>query len=540
MTAIESVTVYGSNAKFQPTPFVTSSVDIYTFEQGLFTFKDNAVLSLKTSKFIKKPYGEFEIHLAPETLTGNLSWSQIITPMSFVVIGLQRGGIADIPMVGIVRQVSETQTWTTDSAVRRVVLIRGADLGYFFNITDYYTLWYLAANQKAALGITADGLLSGDPGYIGSTWYNKIMAGKGVYANTYFPYKGSQITFPAAFGQRFDLYDVIIPYGDYFLGGNESWYEKFMQVFPFPFYEFFVTTMANGVYENTTGGTAFSATGLSSTRTATPVVVARLNPVPQLVASTVSNVPNFIGIDSSAWQGLPAFDLQGSSPVISNAMFNESEVHNFYTINPLWLSGQNGQSNSNLAQFIFNYAVVVDDASINRYGYRPMMGNISWFADVAGGFAQSGKVNLTQVMSTILARFCGYYEATPLMATAGVQTWLRPDIQIGCKFSYAPFKDGALWDFYIEGVEHTYTFGGPSKTVLSLTRGLPKTVYAANQANGLLFNIHQGNAQRINGAYQSGLPAGSAAYLHALAPTQFATWQGQLNHIYITPQAVGP
>ena len=141
-------------------------------------------------------------------------------------------------------------------------------------------------------------------------------------------------------------------------------------------------------------------------------------------------------------------------------------------------------------------------------------------------------------MATLLGRLCGYYEATPLMARAAPTTWLRPDIEIGSKFTYAPFRDGVNWDFYIEKVMHSYVFGGPSKTQLTLSRGLPSSIYNDSSSTGLLYNIHIGNAQRVGGVYKIGLPSGSAAPLTAVPPKQFSDWMISLDTLYVTPQGV--
>jgi hypothetical protein len=527
-------------SNFQSTAAVNCFVDIYTKEQGVYNFSGQKLLRVKTSKTLKGNVGIFEIHLAPETIGPNLSWSQIITPMSLVVIGMKRADKAAIPMVGVVSTISESQVWTSGASVDRTIVIRGYDFSYFFTITDYYTLWYLTVVKQLGISLSAAGLLQGDPGQIAQTWYDSIMAGVGVYGATSFPYKSANLTFTSVLGQRFDNYDVQVPFGDYFLGGNESWLSKFRETLPMPFYEFFITTMSNAAYSGVSGGTQFSSQGLGSSITATPVVIGRLNPVPLLTGSSPNNdaPPIFPAIDTSKWVTLPLFELDSFGFIGSSIAFSEHDVHNFYVINPTWLSGQNGQSNSNITQFIFNYALVVDDASLNRYGYRPMMGDISWLSDIEGGFAQNSKTNVPQLMATLLGRFCGYYEPLPLMASAVVTTWLRPDIQIGCRFRYKPFKDNVSWDFYVEGVDHIYTFGNESTTILTLSRGLPTSVYNDSTSNGLLYNLHIGNAQRKDSVYEIGLPSGSAQPLHALNATQTAVWMGQLSQHYITPQSV--
>lgn len=525
---------------------VACFIDIYVPEGSVYSFQGGQILSCVTTKNIKEDVGSFEVELAPTLFGNNFSWAQILTPMSLVIIGMKRGSFAAIPMLGVITEVEENQDWATGVPVLRSITIRGADLAYYFLMDDYYSLWYLALSGGAALGNTSAGLLAGDPGTIGSTWYLSVMA-SGMFQNTFLPYKGAQVLFANAFGTRFDKYDVTVPYGDYFLGTNGAWNSKFKQIFPFPFYEFFVTTdvaAGNGAYGGN-GGTAFSCAGLGANITATPKVVARINPVPSLQATTNgAGTPSFSAITTSGWAALPNADLQGAGFINSRVVFSEHDVHNFYALNPIYFLGQNGADNGNIRQFLFNYAVCIDRASVNRYGYRPMMGDTVWLSDPEGAAANSagnqGNASLQQLIATLLGRLSGYYEPAPLMASAALTSWLRPDIQIGTRFTYAPFKDGVDWQFYVESVTQKYEFGGKSQTVLGLTRGLPLSVYQDSSSNGVLFNLHVGNAQRLNGAYQIGLPKNSAQYLQAVPPEAFNTLMGQIDSYFISPQAVAP
>lgn len=526
---------------FQQIAGVQCFVDIYTPENGTLQFTGGDILNLRTSKNINSDTGEFTIALAPSVIGQNLSWGQIITPMSFVVIGMQRGSKSAVTMLGVVTAVIEDQSWQTNNTVIRSIVIRGMDIAYYFQMTDFYTLWYIAATgATSGQGGLAAGLLSGDPGDIGKKWFTDIMAG-GVFKGTSLPYKNSAIPFLQFFATQFQNYDVYVPYSDYFLGANGPWSGKFRQIFPFPFYEFFVTTSFGNAFPGASGGTDIQSSGLGSDVTSKAAVIARLNPVPQLVGQADGNAPpTFTSIDTSGWDALETFTLEGASFNNSNISFSESGVYNFYSINPLWMTGQNGSSNSNIRQFLFNFAAVVDLASINRYGYRPLSASTLWFSDPAGQIAPTGKANLQALMATLFARLCGYYEAIPFMARGSVEIYFRPDIEIGTKFEYAPFRDGRVWQFYITGVEQQYSFGGQSRTLLTLDRGLPKDVYQDNSASGLLFNIHIGNAQRVDGDYRIGLPSGSAAPLKAISSQQFATWMAQIDQVYFTQQATAP
>ena len=273
--------------------------------------------------------------------------------------------------------------------MQRSVSITGRDIAYYFTMTDYYTLWLLAATDREAVGFLAAGLTQGNPGDIARDWYERIMR-DGVMAGTQIPYQQTKLPFNVMMAQRFDKFDAIVPFTDYFLGIDGAWFNKFHAILPFPFYEFFVTTAQDDSYK-ASGGFGFHCTGLGSTKAGTPTVVARLNPLPQLVTSAgPGGDPSFDSIDTSLWAALPEFDLGGDQFFMqSDITFSEDEAANFYAVNPTFFTGQFGQDNSNINQFLFNYAVVWDQASVARYGYRPSTVSIPWMSDSTGNTAQS-------------------------------------------------------------------------------------------------------------------------------------------------------
>lgn len=517
-------------------------IDIYPLEGGPYSFRGGQVISAVTDKYIKGDRGTFSIRLAPEALANNLSWSQILTPMSLVVIGMKRGSKSAITMIGVINLVEEQQSWASsgnNQVVTRYINISGSDLSYFFTFADYYSLWLLTAKGQNSTAGLAAGLLTGDPGDVAKTWYKQVMS-DGVFKDTAVMYKNSPVKFASLFGTQFDNYKVTIPYGDYFLGTNTSWIERFRNILQFPFYEFFVTTNSNVAYPGASAGTEMQTEGFGDKVTGSPVVIGRMNPVPALVTSLKGVLPSFDSIDVSKWNALPNFDTDGVGFIESSIRFTDDNNMNFFNINFPFGTGLNGASNSNFTLPIFNYASAGDLAAINRYGYRPMSVSTNWFADIAGDVAKKSSDPQTdnqKTFVTLLGQVAGYYEALGLMADAEVTYWLRPDIQIGTKFSYNPYRFVESWDFYVERVRHEYIFNGQSTTQLGLSRGLPSSVYEDTGTGGLLFSIHTGNAQRVGGEFKVGLPSGSAKALEGIGVDKFAQWILQINKLFVTPQA---
>ena len=540
------------------------SVDIYTYEGNSYSIQGAQVLAATVSKSIDptQDAGMFSITLAPGGPNGPNtipSWGDVITPMSLVVIGMARGGNAAITMLGVVRSIEEPQVWPVGRGgpVQRTIVISGFDFSYFFTMFTYYSLWYMGATGAglASNGATpssglptilGDAYLIGDPGKIAAAWFNGVMAGQnGVLSKSFVPFQGSQVPFGTAVANLFELYDVTVPYGEYFVGTEGSWLDKFRLILPFPFYEFFIITAPNSdpytaagsTYAGAQIGYPFTSSGLGPSVTASPTIVARRNPLPVLTAATSGGLPAFTGIDTTLWQQLPVSQLDLGGFIASQPSFDESQVHNLYVVNPTWASALNGGSNSSIVPYLLQYGAAGDTASIHRYGLRPASIETHWLSDPTGGFAQQNGQNpqtLESLTGELLARYASYWHPTPLMAKSTVTTWLRPDILPGTIFRYAPFKGDATWDFYITAVTHKWQFGAPCVTQLTLARGLPTTVYADQS---LLFNVHLGNATREGSVYKVGLPYDNSPTLKAIPTSQFQAFLSNIAAVYVTPQS---
>lgn len=518
---------------------IQCSVDIFPFEGGTYSLQGAQILSCSVSKRINDDSGSFSIVLAPGGPNGVDAppyWSQIITPMSLCVIGMQRGNRSAITMVGVVTTASESMNWRTGSSVQRAITFSGRDYSYFFAMQNWYSLFYLSLFGVGA-GILTQGLSSGPPDQVGSNWFSEIM--KPTLSSTFVPYRGAKIPFGLAVGTLFQPYPVIIPFADFFMEGGGNWSGKFRSIFPFPWYEFFVTTAQAGVYKETAPGYPFSTRALGPGVTGGPVMVARVNPVPRLTSSASNTgmigTPQFDGVDLSLWDALPSYTLDENALLQNGVTFDEKSALNFYLINPTYAFTTNGGSNESIIPMVGNFFAVGDRASINRYGFRPGNMAFSWLTDPKGiQGQQGGPTNLASLVSFLISTYCGYYHPTPLMARGPISMPLRPDILIGSKFTYPPWKGNVAYDFYVEGVDHNFIFGGQSQTTLQLSRGLPSYIY---DDPALLLDVMTGNAQRLNNVYVSGLPAGSATPLQAIPLSAIQNFLTPLVKPYLTPQS---
>lgn len=589
----------------QPFAAVSCGVEVYPFEGGPFFLRGGQIKSVTVTKTLQgAANGSFEIELAPGGPAGAESdpdWTQIITPASHVLIGMSRGADSAIVMDGVVVRPAEDQTWRTDpqqgvSTAARRQTVSGADFAWFFNTQNWYMLSMYGLVAGTGLGgqlgflpaslisLISQGLVgNGSPVQVGQTWYERVMAGSGaMLGQTFVPYQGgnTRVPFSDLISETMEQYpDVYVPFTEQFLGIG-TWAAKFLDIFPWPWYEFFVTTAPSGTYallsQGSTGGSSTvsgggalvtnpdgSVTLPESTVTASrntadvsvpgrmftmqdfpaalpagPQMVARVNPVPRFDFVPLATTQSFIvgDMDVSRWNALPLNQLSSYGFYDSHIEFVAEEARNFYMLNPTAYQTMFGDSGSNVVPFPFKFLAAADPASVHRYGYRPADGTMRWFYDWNGTASQQG-VDVRKSVATLTAALASWWHPLPLMARGMVEIPLTPSIYVGTRWRYAPFKDGVSWDFYVEGVRHRFEFGGHSTTTLTLTRGLPTAVYGDTSSGGLLRNIYTGNARRQNGVYQVGLPEGTGQGLQVFAtPQNAADVTSQMTGGAVTPQ----
>ncbi len=550
----------------------TCSIEVYPFEGGPLTIQGGEILRVVVRKDIEGDgVGTFSIQLAPggpEGTESPVTWSQILTPMSHIIIGMSRGTQAAVVMNGPLLAPSETINWSTNpergSRATRNQGFSGADFGWFFRSFNYYALTFLGLTAGTPVGSSLDFLpgslaqfsnqgivggnssANGGPVQVGKTWYDKVMVGdNGILAKTFVPYAGgNRISFNDAMNRIWEVYpDVFIPLTDNFMTGQETWMDKFQSIFPMPWYEFFVVTAPANIYvptgAETEPGSLFTMQTQPLAPPAGPQLVARVNPIPRFGAESLSTESIIAGsLDVSRWNALPLFDFT-QAPFGSYEIsigFSADTARNFYQLNPTGFSQIFG-SNANATPLPWLYTCACDPASVQRYGFRPQLGTTRWLFDPLGNAAQ-GDLDVQKTVLELTGTLISQYHPLPLMARAEVVIPLSPTILVGTRFRCAPYKNqNETWDFYIRAFEHVFEFGGICYTRLTLTRGLPTDVYQDASDEGILRAIYTGNAMRENGEYVIGLPAGTELPLQIVnTQPQIADLASHLSQVFVTPQ----
>ncbi|HTU54751.1 MAG TPA: hypothetical protein VMF62_12345 [Acetobacteraceae bacterium] len=541
-----------SEANTSPFAGVVAAVDFYSFENKSINLLASAgasqVLSLSVTNTLLSGGGGFSMTLAPGGPSGiaGVQYSEIIKPMALCVIALGRGANQAVCHVGLVNTISEEQTWGDN--VTRTITVSGYDLAsYYLYQFNFASLAFLAGNVAAGassglVGNASSGPLlnAGLPGYISPAqfaerfWLGVMLVSGGLLGRTVVPYQGTRYPLSQVITARFDEFNAAetLPYADAYYSTDGPFIDKFTEALAFPVYENFCTTAPEGMFAQPQANAGYFIPGMQFTSTllpyatpAGPCFINRLNPQPnvtltstapfsgQAAVSTVSQsnpLPPYIfsGVDYSQWIPLTTFKLANYGFIDSQITFSPNNNYNFYMLNSLGLTAYWANQNSNVNPIqLYDFSMLCDIGSVQRFGYLPFSLWNGWYCNFDPN-NQPGLSNdaFETLVALVMMRCASYFEVLPYCGNASVTCELRPDIVPGNLFEWAPYRSSIdTWTAYINTVTHTYTFGGPSTTTLTLERALPSSVYADAP---LLLAIMTGNAQVVNGVFTSGLPDG--------------------------------
>jgi len=573
------------NAALTPDSSPRCAVDIYIPEGGHYSLTSAEVLECTTTqKLSNMSAGQASIILAPGGPNGQNypSWAQIITLQALVIIAMSRGQNANVVFVGIVKSVQEDQVWVPEQGVVRNTRIEAVDWGAWFRDFNWSPLSFLAVVNGNALenavgqnpdqgipNILFSGTQSTNPAQIAYNWYSQIQAGsKGILSQTQIRYQNYTLGWPSATTAFFEDYPfgAIWPMSTFYVSQAGTWLDKYNEILQSPWYEVIIGTAPLGAWNpalqaNTSSGTVslknggsawysqgafFTSSGMPNAIPASPQIVGRVNPLPDLTATQTLSAASqglvgqpafqYTGIDTSRWQQLPAYGLDPAEGFIeSMASLDLAEYYNFFILNPTFYAPFMGGAAPGI--FMYAYSGAINVAGIHRYGLKSMVRDTTWMVDSNYQIAQSNPASAMQsLVGALTTRMATIYTPLPVMESAQMTSKLLPNIFVGGRFRYFPFRATEEWEFYIHSVTHSWRFGGPSTTTLGLERGLPASVYANTT---VLQQVLAGNAMRLNGTVVSGLPAGSSAALQTvgMADSSLKTVLGQVATIYATPGA---
>lgn len=305
-------------------------------------------------------------------------------------------------------------------------------------------------------------------------------------------------------------------------------------------------------------GQAFTSVSTPGAAPAVACIVARINPHPDLVLQTGGG-PQTGGLATQAssglagqqaysysqqatstrWEALPLFqpDLGTASFINASTRLFLTGYANFFFVNPRWLASEVAGANPAGGPYPILYSGAANPAGIHRFGLHSYVKDTYWWADLALLAQQSDAVQTgtyNSLYAGLTTRCASLMTPLPIMRAGDCLQPLRPDIFPGCRWRMTPFPNEGTWDFYIQGVNHSWKFGGPSTTKVTLDRGLPTAVYENTTQLALALT---GNLQ-----FQNGVPvaapasAGPGLQTFSSAPAELRQLLGEIAGIFSNPQ----
>lgn len=462
----------------------------------------------------------------------------MITPMSTIAITLSRGNQEYPVFFGVITNIQESFRRTKEKVIRTVE-ISGVDLQFFLTNYAYYTLTWLGtpnALTQVLGGIAGfkqiqNGQFVGSPQGLASQFYNQTTSPylSKTSLNTNIGFVPVSELISNCFGpftttSAIDA-TLVFPFLSNFYVSDGTWWEKYMTFFPPPLYESFFTTinvssplLNSPSLLNTGNPDPFNLKSVTvkgafgTDYDVTNAFIARMMPFPQLRTGTVIlskatpliNTPSLY-VDMSSWNALGEYIFQTTNPILESTIeFKADDARSFYAINPQQMTnmfGGNGANGLSTIYLLTGVGAIIDPINLAKYGYRPEMAQVEWLSVNRGeGTVTNTDEIFTLLTANMLLTLASYWVPLPLMASGKIKIPLSPYVLPGNKITCQPFKDTDPWTFYIDEVEHIYTFGQESFTMIGVSRGLPTVIYNDTHT---MFQLLCGTMERAGLQYQS-------------------------------------
>ncbi len=183
------------------------------------------------------------------------------------------------------------------------------------------------------------------------------------------------------------------------------------------------------------------------------------------------------------WLALPSYTLTLEDVKTRNIVSDGNERFNYWLLRAL-----SAQADDFAVQCMIQQSggprvgmpgnvPIYDIDSIRRHGLRKFEQSTRYLpinhSVDASNEANADPVDWLSVSRTWLRIVHDWYVIAPFQYTGSIEsTYLRPEIRIGSRLLEHRY-DEVDWEYYVEGVEHTYTYPGSGNSTFKLTRGQP-------------------------------------------------------------------
>lgn len=205
-----------------------------------------------------------------------------------------------------------------------------------------------------------------------------------------------------------------------------------------------------------------------------PAIIARERPFPTIKSR-------------ARWDALPTHKIEPADVARRNLVSDGSTRFNYWQLEAIGLGGAGFATTALIQQATTRppgqpgNTPIFDLDSIRRHGIRKWMQSTRYLP--ANESAEGGGAFWLSVASVWLRIIHDWYVVAPKQYTGTLITSrLRPEIRIGDRVFERRLSDGTVsddgpweeWEYYVEGVAHSFTYPREGRTTLTLTRGQPR------------------------------------------------------------------
>lgn len=141
-------------------------------------------------------------------------------------------------------------------------------------------------------------------------------------------------------------------------------------------------------------------------------------------------------------------------------------------------------------------------ALVGKYGYRTLEVGHNYLNTFSGS-ENSETGTGTEIVNRYSERLYNWYVNNPNFYSGNITVLGHPDYRLGNRLLYRDIYNNYLYEFYIESVEHNFTYSSGYTTTLGVTRGLLLT---NEDDDGDRFDPPIGEPQDFKGGYLGELP----------------------------------
>jgi len=164
--------------------------------------------------------------------------------------------------------------------------------------------------------------------------------------------------------------------------------------------------------------------------------------------------------DEEDWKRLPRHELYSRDVITESVAHSDMDAYSVFSIFP---------ENSIVSNTSALVRPKYHPSLIKKYGYKMLEVTHSYLSPMNDNASDSDVGNLIDRYST---RLYNWYSNNPNFYEGEIVVIGHPDYRLGNRLLYRDTENSDVWEYYIESVEHEFTYTQGYTTTLGVTRGL--------------------------------------------------------------------